>query len=171
MAPGWQGYLLEQWAGHLTSSSELWPQKLHPGPCQGPKDATHAHVCHRPLDILRTQHTQYTLHECANEGPALVPARTQRGRHRLGSSLPVGKPGAPEESLCFGVSPDRHPSASSPFLSESLPVRACSPKNRAHKGAEKHVQMETQQKPPALGYPLLTPGWPPRELLGLPTPA
>ena len=60
VAPGWQGYLLEQWAGHLTSSSELWPQKLHPGPCQGPKDATPS-SCLSPTPG-HTTHSAHSIH-------------------------------------------------------------------------------------------------------------
>lgn len=170
------GYLLEEQVGHFTSSSltsssftsssELCPQKLHPGLCQGPKDATPSS---RLLPTLgHTTHSAHSIHasRVCKEGPALVPATTQQGHHRLDSSLPVGKAGAPADPLCFGVF-HRHPSASSPFLSESLPVRACSPKNRAHR---KTCTDGDHSSNPCPRVPLLTPGWLPQELLGLPAP-
>lgn len=127
----------------LTSSSELWPQKLHPGLCQGPKDATpSSRLLPTPGHTTHSAHSIHALRVCKG-GPS--PCASQ---HTVRASQ-VGLLSARGEGWCPGRPPQfwgvsRHPSASSPFLSESLPVQAFSPKNRAHR---KTCTVETTAAP------------------------
>lgn len=158
VAPGWQAYLLEERAGRftsssLTSSSELWPQKLHPGLCQGPKDAT-------PSSLLlptpgHTTHSAHSIHasRVCKRGPSPCASQHTARASQVGLLSARGEGWCPGRiPLFWGVS---RPTPLCPLSlpSESLPVRAAALKIEHMRGQKDMHRWKHSRSPLPSGTP------------------